>query len=74
MNTTKKNVGTSDYSEHSIQPYDIWNEYKLDPWRADIIKRVLRSKGNTEEEIKANKLLDLQKIIHICEYLIEKEV
>ncbi|MCQ2971718.1 MAG: hypothetical protein MJ209_00230 [archaeon] len=37
------NVGGSDYAKHSIQPWDIW-EYVADPWRADIIKRILRTK------------------------------
>ena len=67
------NVGTSDYAQHKITVYDIWDEYKLDPWRADIVKRVLRRKGETPKEIKANRLLDLKKIMHICQYLIEIE-
>lgn len=54
------NIGKSDYSQHAIQPWDIWLEYKLDPWDADIIKRVLRKKEGEE-------ILDYQKIIHICE-------
>lgn len=60
------NVGKSDYAQHRIQPYDIWAEYKLDPWRADIIKRVLRNKPGEGE-------LDLKKIIHICTWLLENE-
>ena len=72
VETKKNNVGTSDYSAHNIQPWDIWREYKLDPWRADIVKRVLRKKGNTEEEIRENERLDLMKIIHICQYLLEQ--
>lgn len=74
MNATDYNVGTSDYAKHTIQPYDIWREYKLDAWRADIIKRVLRSKGTSPEEIQENKRLDLKKIIHICEYLLENNL
>lgn len=70
----KYNVGISDYSTHSIQPYTIWAEYKLDPWRADIVKRVLRKKGKTPKEIKANSRLDLQKIIHICQYMLENDI
>ena len=38
------NVGNSDYAQHKIQPWDIWLEYKLNPWDADIVKRVLRTK------------------------------
>jgi hypothetical protein len=54
------NVGSSDYSKHKIQPWDIWIEYRLNPWDADIIKRVLRKKGTDP------KRLDYEKIIHIC--------
>lgn len=55
------NVGKSDYSQHKIQPWDIWIEYNLDPFEADIIKRVLRNKkGESRRE-------DFQKIRHICE-------
>lgn len=60
------NVGESDYSEHIIQPWSIWQDYNLDPWDADIIKRVLRTKkvkGKTAEE---SRIEDYQKIIHIC--------
>jgi hypothetical protein len=60
------NVGESNYAEKNIQPWDIWAEYKLDPWRADIVKRVLRTKEGQGK-------LDLEKIIHICRYLLEKE-
>lgn len=60
------NIGNSDYSKHKIQPWDIWEEYNLDPWDADIIKRVLRNKKDEPKE------LDYRKIIHICEYKIHK--
>lgn len=58
------NVGKSDYAKHKIQPWDIWKEYNLNPWDADIVKRVLRSK---EGEART---LDYEKIIHICKYRI----
>lgn len=38
------NVGSSDYAKHKIQPWDIWIEYHLNPFDADIVKRVLRTK------------------------------
>lgn len=60
------NVGNSDYAKHSIQPWDIWMEYHLNPWDADIVKRILRTKkesGITEEEAR---IMDYEKIIHIC--------
>lgn len=60
------NVGTSNYSEHIIQPWSIWLDYDLNPWDADIVKRVLRTKkeeGKTEVE---SRIMDYEKIIHIC--------
>ena len=54
------NVGASDYSKHIIQPWAIWQEYDLNPWDADIIKRVLRTKKGE------SRILDYEKIIHIC--------
>lgn len=63
-NVQSYNVGKSDYSKHAIQPWDIWKEYNLNPWDADIVKRVLRSK---EGEART---LDYEKIIHICKYRI----
>ena len=65
-NVRDYNVGKSDYSKHAIQPWDIWKEYNLNPWDADIVKRVLRSK---EGEART---LDYEKIIHICKYRIEE--
>ena len=59
-NTRSYNVGTSNYSKHKIQPWDIWLEYKLNPWDADIVKRVLRTKEGDDRK------LDYEKIIHIC--------
>lgn len=55
------NIGSSNYSEHIIQPWSIWLDWDLNPWDADIIKRVLRTKeGSSRTE-------DYEKIIHICE-------
>lgn len=58
--TRSYNVGTSDYAQHNIQPWDIWYEYKLNPWDADIIKRILRNKPGERR-------LDYEKIKHICD-------
>lgn len=63
-NVQSYNVGKSDYAKHKIQPWDIWKEYNLNPWDADIVKRVLRTK---EGEART---LDYEKIIHICRYRI----
>ncbi|WAX06080.1 hypothetical protein BD26P3_00037 [Phocaeicola phage BD26P3] len=54
------NVGASDYAQHKIQPWDIWREYDLNPWDADIVKRVLRTKETD------GRRLDYEKIIHVC--------
>ena len=54
------NIGQSDYSKHKIQPWDIWLEYNLNPWDADIIKRILRTKETDSRK------LDYEKIIHIA--------
>lgn len=55
------NVGNSDYSQHLIQPWTIWLDWKLNPWDADIVKRVLRNKKGE------SRIMDYEKIIHICE-------
>lgn len=54
------NIGESDYSKHKIQPWDLWIEYKLNPFDADIVKRVLRHKKTDSRK------MDYEKIIHIC--------
>ena len=61
------NVGKSDYSKHIIQPWTIWLDANLNPWDADIVKRILRTKdepGMTPEE---SRKMDYEKIIHICQ-------
>lgn len=55
------NVGNSDYSKHTIQPWVIWRDYNLNPWDADIVKRVLRTKEGDSRK------MDYEKIIHICQ-------
>ena len=60
VSTRDHNVGESDYSKHKIQPWDIWLEYGLNPWDADIIKRVLRDKPGQRR-------LDYEKIKHVCD-------
>ena len=57
----RKNIGNSNYSDYKIQPWAIWAEYKLNPWDADVIKRILRYKKGDSRK------LDYEKIIHICE-------
>ena len=72
LKTTEKScqdyhIGKSDYSTHVIQPWNIWKEYNLNPWDADIVKRIYRTKvlqGKTESEARIE---DYEKIIHICQ-------
>lgn len=54
------NVGNSDYAKYKIQPWDIWKEYNLNPFDADIVKRVLRNKAGESRK------MDYEKIIHVC--------
>ena len=60
------NRGTSDYSHHIIQPWTIWQDYNLNPWDADIVKRILRTKQGDSRR------LDYEKIIHICQECIRQ--
>lgn len=60
------NVGKSDYSRHVIQPWSIWIDYELNPWDADIIKRDLRTKAEEGMTMVESRILDYEKIIHIC--------
>lgn len=62
----KGNVGASNYSKYTIQPWSIWIDYNLNPWDADIVKRVLRTKAEPGLSEKEARLLDYNKIIHIC--------
>jgi len=55
-----RSVGSSAYHKRKIQPWDIWEEYDLNPWDADIVKRVLRNKPG-------ERLLDYEKIKHVCD-------
>lgn len=60
-NVRNYNIGALDYSKHVIQPWSIWIDYNLNPFDADIVKRVLRTKENTPRKE------DYEKIIHICQ-------
>lgn len=58
-----KQVGGNHYAKHSIQPWDIIDEYNLDYYLGNVIKYVLRDKNN--------KIEDLHKAIHYLEKKIE---
>lgn len=59
-NIRRNNVGTSDYSKRIIQPWSVWLDWNLNPWDADIVKRICRHKDGEDDKIK------YEKIIHIC--------
>ena len=63
MDTKDKQVGGSHY-KNAIQPWDIINTWKLDYWRGNVVKYVLRAPYKNQRE-------DLEKAIHYLEYLIE---
>lgn len=64
--TRKTNVGNSNYAKHLIQPWSIWIDYNLNAWDADIVKRVLRTKSEPGISEKEARIMDYNKIIHIC--------
>ena len=67
-NVRNKNIGNSNYADHKIQPWDIWMDWNLNPWDADIIKRTLRTKKGD------SRIMDYEKIIHVCEERIRQIV
>jgi hypothetical protein len=68
----KRKIGSSNYTAKKIQPYDIWIEYMLNPFDADVVKRVLRTKKVKGMSPKKVRIEDYKKIIHICETRIEQ--
>lgn len=60
-----KQVGGDHYKKHSIRPWDIIDEWKLNFYEGNILKYLLRRKSN--------RLEDLQKIAHYVEKMIEME-
>ena len=68
----RRHVGSSNYSKKKIQPWHIWDEYDLNPWDADIIKRILRTKAVEGQSATETRKEDYQKVIHICEFLISR--
>ena len=65
--TRNSNVGKSNYSKKTIQPWSIWLDYNLNPWDADIVKRILRTKEEPGMTLEESRLMDYNKIIHICQ-------
>lgn len=71
-NNTKENhraynIGSSNYASMKIQPWDIWRAWNLNPWDADMVKRIARTKkmpGMSEIEARIE---DYEKIKHNCD-------
>ena len=62
------NVGESNYSKNTIQPWSIWLDYpELTPFDCDIIKRILRTKEIPGKSKIESRKEDYEKIIHICQ-------
>jgi len=61
------NVGNSNYAEKNIQPWFIWLEYALNPWDADIVKRILRTKTDEGMSPEESRIMDYTKIKHLCD-------
>lgn len=59
-NIRSYNVGASDYATHKYQSWDFWITWALNPFDADLSKRILRKKETDGRK------LDYEKIYHIC--------
>lgn len=60
------NIGNSDYAEHKIQPWDVWIAYRMNPFHADMVKRLLRTKAEGGMSLLEARRLDYEKIKHIA--------
>ena len=62
------NVGNSNYAKmpDGYQPWDLWKVYHLNPWDADILKRLLRTKAEPGMTPQEARKMDYEKIIHVC--------
>lgn len=62
-NVRESNIGESDYSKKKIQSWDIWRNWKLDPFEANVVKYTLRSKPG-------KRLEDLKKACHYLQEIL----
>lgn len=58
-----KQVGGTHYKGAKMQPWDIFMQYKLDPWSANVVKYILRFPKKAGKQ-------DLEKAKHYIEYLL----
>lgn len=63
MGTMDKQVG-GDHYKKAMQPWNIISAWKLDYWRGNVIKYVLRAPYKNGRE-------DIEKAIHYLEYVLE---
>lgn len=63
----KHNVGTSNYAELKVQPWEVWIKNGINPFDADIIKRIMRQKFQFGKDAISSRIEDYEKIIHICQ-------
>ena len=63
------NVGSSNYSSmpKGYQPWDLWKIFHMNPFDADILKRLLRTKTEPGMTPQESRKLDYEKIIHVCQ-------
>ncbi len=71
-NADSYHVGKSNYSAKEIQPWDCWREYGMNPWDADIAKRLMRTKVETHVDPADARIEDYEKIKHICDKRIDQ--
>ena len=58
-----KQVGGTHYKGAKVQPWDIFMQYSLDPWSANVVKYILRFPKKAGKQ-------DLEKAKHYIEYLL----
>ena len=64
MLVDKMQVGGSHYKSTSIQPWDVFIDWELDPWLCNVIKYVQRHN-------KKNGKQDLEKALHYLQFAIK---
>jgi hypothetical protein len=63
----KVQYGGTHYKDYAIQPWEIWEAYKMDAFEGSVLKYLLRYKD------KGKPIEDLYKCRHNLEYLIARE-
>ena len=68
-NIRNYNVGSSNNTSmpKEYQPWDLWKIFHMNPFDADILKRLLRTKTEPGMTPQESRKLDYQKIIHVCQ-------